>query len=64
MSKVKTHKATAKRFWLSGGKKGKMKKRTAGQDHFNARANGDKTRAKRRDIAVHDSVKNSIKELI
>ena len=31
----KTHKGTAKRFWLSGS--GKLRRRQSGQDHFNSR---------------------------
>ncbi len=48
--KVKTHKASAKRFRVT--RKGKFMKRTAGQDHFNAREPGVVTRRKRRDEAV------------
>ncbi len=45
--KVKTHKATAKRFKITGKKK--LLKRTAGQDHFNSRETSTVTRRKRRD---------------
>lgn len=48
--KVKTHKATAKRFRVTA--KGKFMKRTAGQDHFNSREPGKVTRAKRRDTEI------------
>ncbi len=48
--KIKTHKATAKRFRVTA--KGKLMKRTAGQDHFNARESGVVTRRKRRDVAI------------
>lgn len=48
--KVKTHKATVKRFRVTA--KGKLMKRTAGQDHFNARESGVVTRRKRRDVAI------------
>ncbi len=50
MPKLKTHKATAKRFRTTG-KKGLMK-RKAGQDHFNSRESGKTTMGKRRDIRV------------
>jgi len=50
MPKVKTHKATAKRFRVKKSKKGiKVIKRTDGQDHFNARQNGKTKRNKRSD---------------
>lgn len=50
MGKLKTHKATAKRFIIT--KSGKIMKRTGGQDHFNAREPGKVTRNKRRDVEV------------
>ncbi len=61
--KLKTHKATTKRFGLT--KKGKLKKRTAGQDHFNSRESGKITRNKRRDKGLENK-KNikTIKKLI
>jgi ribosomal protein L35 len=48
--KVKTHKATMKRFHITA--KGKFLKRMAGQDHFNARESGVVTRRKRRDLPI------------
>lgn len=62
MPKIKTHKATAKRFKITGS--GKIKQRKAGQDHFNARESGNIKRNKRRDIGAHDSLKKTIKTLI
>lgn len=50
MGKLKTHKATAKRFTIT--KSGKILKRTGGQDHFNAREPGKVTRNKRRDVEI------------
>lgn len=50
MPKIKTHKATAKRFTVSGA--GKVLRRKAGQDHFNARESGKVKRNKRRDISA------------
>ncbi len=44
MPKIKTHKATAKRFTIT--KTGKIKQRKAGQDHFNARESGNTKRKK------------------
>ena len=46
MPKLKTHQSIAKRFKIT--KKGKIIKKKAGQDHFNARESGNVTRAKRR----------------
>jgi len=57
MGKIKTHKATAKRFKITKNKK--VLKRKAGQDHFNARESGTVKRRKRRDILLSKSdVKN------
>ncbi|MCD4761365.1 50S ribosomal protein L35 [bacterium] len=62
MPKIKTHKATAKRFIIK--KSGKIKHRKAGQDHFNARESGNTKRKKRRDIDAHESLKKTIKSLL
>lgn len=48
--KLKTNKAVAKRFKLT--KKKKIIKRTAGQDHFNAKERRKKTLNKRRDKKI------------
>ncbi len=61
MPKIKTHKATAKRFKLTGTKK--LKQRKAGQDHFNARETGKTTRQKRRDIDTTKTLVKTIKTL-
>jgi len=45
--KRKTHKGASKRFWITG--RGKLRHRSSGQDHFNARESGKTTRSKRRD---------------
>ncbi|MEK7569856.1 MAG: 50S ribosomal protein L35 [Patescibacteria group bacterium] len=65
MPKVKTHKATAKRFRRSGAKKGSQKimRRAAGQDHFNARESGNITRGKRKDKEAHPTNVRAIKQL-
>ena len=54
MPKIKTHKATAKRFQIKKSKKKGLTilKRTDGQDHFNARESGKTKRAKRSDKTV------------
>lgn len=62
MTKIKTHKATAKRFKVTGS--GKLKRRKAGQDHFNARESGNTKRKKRRDIDHDKTVEKTIKKLI
>ena len=46
MPKLKTHQSIAKRFKIT--KKGKVIKKMAGQDHFNARESSNVTRKKRR----------------
>ncbi len=61
MPKIKTHKATAKRFKQT--KTGKVLKRKAGQDHFNSRESGKTTRQKRRDVLVSKTQVKIIKAL-
>jgi large subunit ribosomal protein L35 len=61
MSKIKTHKATVKRFKVTG--KGKLTQRKAGQDHFNARETGNTTRSKRLDISTTKTLEKTIKML-
>jgi large subunit ribosomal protein L35 len=48
--KLKTHKSIAKRFRVT--KTGKIEKRTAGQNHFNARENGKTGRNKKSDFIM------------
>jgi large subunit ribosomal protein L35 len=56
MPKLKTHKATAKRFYYTG--KGKLMRKKAGQDHFNSREPGESTQRKRRNVrADHTSTR-------
>lgn len=64
MSKLKTHKATAKRF--SPIKKGeRFQKRRNGQDHFKAKETGELTRRRRRDVTLDNKKDNkNIKQLI
>jgi ribosomal protein L35 len=62
MPKIKTHKATAKRYIVTKNKK--LKQRKAGQDHFNARESGNTARNKRRNINTDKSHKKIIKSLI
>ncbi len=62
MPKLKTHKATAKRLWQT--RTGKLMKRKAGQDHFNARESGNIVRAKRRDGMLSKTHAENAKRLM
>lgn len=62
MPKIKTHKATSKRFKIT--KKNKIIRRKSGQDHFNAKESGSTTIKKRRDILVSKSDFKTIKTLM
>lgn len=62
MPKIKTHKATTKRFKIT--KNNKIIRRKAGQDHFNSRESGTITRKKRRDVLVTKSNNKTIKQLL
>jgi large subunit ribosomal protein L35 len=61
MPKIKTHKATAKRYTKTANNK--LQKRKAGQDHFNSRESGNTTRKKRLDISVTKTLSKTIKVL-
>lgn len=60
MPKLKTHKATAKRFWKTG--KNKFAQRTPNQDHFNAREKGTDSRAKKSDKIVFSGNVSHVKK--
>lgn len=62
MPKIKTHKATVKRFKVT--KNEKILKRKAGQDHFNSRESSKVTRNKRRDINISRTEARVIKQLM
>jgi len=62
MPKIKTHKATRKRFWFT--KRGKIMTRQSGQDHFNSRDTGTKTMSKRKDRKIAKENVKAIKKLI
>lgn len=62
MTKIKTHKATAKRYIIK--KSGKITHRKAGQDHYNARESGNTKRNKRKDVNAHESLTKTIKSLM
>jgi ribosomal protein L35 len=61
MPKIKTHKATVKRFKKSGNDK--LIQRKAGQDHFNSRETGNTGRQKRLDITTTKTLTRTIKAL-
>jgi large subunit ribosomal protein L35 len=61
MPKIKTHKATAKRFKVTGT--GKLKYRKGGQDHFNSKETGKTTRQKRQDKDVYKGLVKTVKKL-
>ncbi len=61
MAKLRTHKATAKRFRVT--KRGKLIRRKAGQDHFNARESSIVTRRKRRDKNVDHSFEKIVRRV-
>ena len=61
MPKIKTHKATVKRFKKTSTNK--LLQRKAGQDHFNARDTGNATRKKRVDITVSSTFAKTIHKL-
>ncbi|MBI5405257.1 MAG: 50S ribosomal protein L35 [Candidatus Kerfeldbacteria bacterium] len=60
--KLKTHKATAKRFRVT--KRGKLMKRAAGQAHFNSRATGKVTLRKRRDRKIKKVDTRALRSLL
>ena len=61
MPKIKTHKATVKRFKKTGNKK--ITQRKAGQDHFNSRNSGNTTRRKRLDITTTTTLEKTVRML-
>lgn len=61
MPKLKTHKATVKRFRYTASKR--LMRRKAGQDHFNSRESGVTTKNKRRDLSTTGHFDRIIKRL-
>lgn len=61
MPKIKTHKATVKRFKKTASNK--LTQRKAGQDHFNSRDTGNATRKKRLDISATKTLAKTIHTL-
>ena len=64
MPRIKTHRASAKRFKVTGGRKTRFMSRRATQDHFNAREDGETVRAKRRDRVVDSTNTKRLKVLM
>jgi len=62
MPKIKTHQSIAKRYKVT--KKGKLMKKKAGQDHFNARESGNVTRAKRRRNYTSKTITKQLRSLM
>lgn len=60
MPKLKTHKAISKRIRRTKKGKGKLKLRSAGQDHFNARESGNTMRKKRNDRNASKTIQKNI----
>jgi large subunit ribosomal protein L35 len=58
MPKIKTHKATVKRFKIT--KNNKVLRRKAGQDHFNSKESGNTKRNKRKDREVSKNIRKLI----
>jgi large subunit ribosomal protein L35 len=58
MPKLKTHKATSKRYKKTST--GKIIKRTSGQNHFNARENGKVGRNKKSDVVTSTALNRII----
>lgn len=61
MPKIKTHKATSKRFAKTA--KDKVLHRKGGQGHFNSRESGNVTRQKRRDLELTSTLIKTVKQL-
>lgn len=62
MPKVKTRKAASKRFKIN--KSGKVLHKRIGQDHFNVKESGNKTRKKRKQKKVMKADLKHIKKLL
>lgn len=62
MRKRKTHQATVKRVIRT--KRGKLLRRQAGQDHFNARESSKVTTRKRRDVPFARADRRNIQKFI
>ena len=61
MPKINTHKATAKRFKVTGDNK--VTQRKSGQAHNNAHESGSTTRSKRLDLSTTKTLTKTVKTL-
>lgn len=59
---MKTRKSASKRFKIT--KQGKILRKKTGQDHFNAKETGNKTRKKRNMSAVSKADKRHVKGML
>lgn len=62
MPKIKTRKALVKKIKLTKG--GKVKRRTTGQNHFNAKESGNVTRSKRNDQRLSKTDEHNVKKAL
>ena len=62
MPKRKSNKALLKKIKVS--KSGKVQRRSTGQNHFNAKESGNKTRAKRRNKRLFKTDEKNIKKAL
>lgn len=60
--KLKTVKAVVKRFKIT--KKGTLRHKTAGQDHFNSAERGKVTRSKRKDGGLIPAYEKGIRKMM
>jgi len=62
MPKIKTRKALVKKVKISKG--GKVRRRSTGQNHFNAKETGSATRAKRSDKQLFKTDEKNVKKAL
>lgn len=62
MAKLKTRKSIRKRFRVTGRRR--LIRRSAGQDHFNARESGTITKRKRRDRELAEVDRRAVEKMI
>ncbi len=62
MPKRKSNKALTKKIKVS--KTGKVKRRSTGQNHFNAKESGNKTRSKRSDKRLFKTDEKNVKKAL
>ena len=62
MPKIKVKKALTKKVKITGT--GKVMRRRTGQNHFNAKESGSKTRKKRKDVRLFKSDEKNVKKAL